>query len=381
MSEIKRKMKKIAQVNESGSILFYAFDTQLLGLMEKKLGNADIELFQAMDAKQALKILQEREIDILMLDYTPGQNDHPDLVDFLKTLKKKYPTANRVALVKENHREDAIRLLVKGLITSHFEKELIGNNLLDTIFHILYARRTLKNKNLLTLFKKVEQLPTCPKVYHEFMDALENDRSIKEITHIIEKDASIATRVLQVANSDLSRGRIGSIERACIYLGLDTVKNIVFAVSLTTPKRLSVDFHEYLEKIIFHSFQVNQNFQKMFLTQRGRPLPEQFSTIGITHDIGKIILLQYLPMRFNKIIRYQKNNPEIGFYRSEVELGFQEVTHAEIGAYFLNLWNFPEASVYSALFHHSTEEFPEPYKEALDIFAIVNDITNTREAS
>jgi HD-like signal output (HDOD) protein len=214
------------------------------------------------------------------------------------------------------------------------------------------------------------------------MDAIEEDCSTKEIAQIIEKDVPIATQVLRIANSDFFRtGRIGSIERASIYLGLDTIKNIVFTVSLSTLKGLTETQKKYLEKIIYHSVQVNQNFQKVYTSQTGNKISDQYATIGITHDIGKIFILQYLPQRFNKIMKYQKKNPDIGFYRSEVELGFEGQTHAEIGAYFLNLWNFPEASVFTALFHHSTEEFSQPYKEILDIFTIVNDVANTGDGA
>jgi len=177
--------------------------------------------------------------------------------------------------------------------------------------------------------------------------------------------------------SDWYWSKLGeAIERAGIYLGLDTIKNIVFTVSLSSLKRLTSSQKKHLEKVIYHSVQVNQNFQKLYSTKTGNKITDQFATIGITHDIGKIIMLQYLPQRFNKIVKYQQKNPDIGFYRSEIELGFEGQTHSEIGAYFLNLWNFPEASVFTALFHHSTEEFSEPYKEILDIFAIVNELAN-----
>ena len=90
-------------------------------------------------------------------------------------------------------------------------------------------------------------------------------------------------------------------------------------------------------------------------------------------------MLQYFPGQFRKILNYQKKNPEVDFYRSELELGFEGQTHAEIGAYFLNYWNFPEASVFTALFHHSIEEFSEPYKDVLEIFSVVNEISKSDE--
>jgi HD-like signal output (HDOD) protein len=365
------------QEDIQGKVLFYMAEGYMAPPDVEDLADAGIQMFRGTDEAEALKLVGKHNVDIALVDLDESEERGSE---FFKKVKKKFPTTNRVALSETSQRRDVIQLLLKGIITSYFEKPGGFETLLTSFLHILYARKTLRNQKLLKLLESVDSLPTFPKVYQEFMDALDNDLSIKEISKIIEKDVSIATQVLRIANSDFFRaGRIGSIERAGIYLGMDTIKNIVFAVSLSQIKKLTSTQKKYLEKIIYHSVQVNSNFKKMYESQTGNQISDQYATIGITHDIGKIIMLQFLPQRFEKIMKYQKANPEVGFYRSELELGYKEQTHAEIGAYFLNLWNFPEASVYTALFHHSTEDFSEPYKELLDIFTIVNEVAYTGE--
>jgi HD-like signal output (HDOD) protein len=358
-----------------GYVLFYRVADFIISSLKEDLSDAGIIVFEEDDPDNAIKRIEQEQIDMVLTDFEPKDDE---LISFLKLIKKKYPTINRVALSEQIHRDDIIQLLLKGLITSYFEKPGGLEVLLNSFLHILFARKTLKSQKLLDLLGTVDGLPSFPQTYQELTDAIEREVSLKEIARVIEKDISITTQVLRLANSDFFRsGRFGSIERACIYLGLDTIKNIVFTVSLSSLKKMSAIQKKHLEKIIYHSVQVNQNFLKLYETQKGEKISDQYATIGITHDIGKIIMLQYLPGRFEKVIKYQKKNPDIGFYRSELELGFEGQTHAEIGAYFLNLWNFPEASVYTALFHHSTEDFAEPYKDILDIFAIVNELVYT----
>jgi HD-like signal output (HDOD) protein len=362
-----------------GNVLFFDIGPSIVSPLLNDLSEFDIEFFRISDKNDALKTISKKNIDIVLVDYKP---EKPEIFEFLKTLRKKHPSTNRISFSAPEYKSQTIQLVLKGLITSYFENIASPKTVIEGILHILYARETLKNQKLLRLLGTAEVLPTFPKIYYEFMDAIECDLSMRDIGRIIEKDVSIATRVLQIANSDFYRTtQIGSIERAGIYLGLDTIKNIVFAVSLSHLKGLSESQRRFLEKIIYHSVQVNQNFQKMYTQQTGKKISDQYATIGITHDVGKIIMLQYMPNRFDRIIKYRKKNPDIGFYRSEIELGFDGQTHAEIGAYFLNLWNFPEPSVFTALFHHSTEEFSEPYREILDIFAIVNDITPSEEGA
>lgn len=365
------------KIKAKGTVLFFNVEPAIISSLTENFSDFGIEFSTSNDRGEALKRISKSNIDIVIVDYKPGSIEN---LDFLKTLRKKYPSINRISFSDPDYKHQTIQLVLKGLITSYFEKNAAPKTIIDGILHILYARETLENQKLLKLLDTAEVLPTFPKVYNEFIDAIENDRSVKDIARIIEKDVSIATRVLRIANSDFYRTtQIGSIERAGIYLGLDTIKNIVFTVALTSLKRLTETQRKYLEKIIYHSVQVNQNFQKMYTQQTGRKITDQYATMGITHDVGKIIMLQYMPNRFNKIVKYQQKNPDIGFYRSELELGYDGQTHAEIGAYFLNVWNFPEPSVFTALFHHSTDEFSEPYKEILDIFTIVNDVANAGE--
>ena len=375
--EKKDDLKKNETPKARGNILFFDVEPSIVSPLLDDLSEFEIEYFRISEKNEALKAISKKSIDIVMVEYNPEESEN---LEFLKTIRKKHPSTNRISISDPEYKSQTIQLVLKGLITSYFEKSASSKTIIEGILHILYARETLKNKKLLNLLGTAEVLPVFPKVYHEFIDAIECDRSMRDIARIIEKDVSIATRVLRIANSDFYRTtQIGSIERAGIYLGMDTIKNIVFAVSLSSLKGLSESQQRFLEKIIYHSVQVNQNFQKMYTQQTGKKISDQYATIGITHDIGKIIMLQYMPNRFEKIIKYRKKNPDIGFYRSEIELGFDGQTHAEIGAYFLNLWNFPEPSVFTALFHHSTEEFNEPYKEILDIFSIVNDITPSEE--
>lgn len=365
------------QDETQGTVLLYMVEGYITPPDIEDLSDAGIRILRTANSSEGLKMVGKKDVDVVLVDFDESEGHG---VEFLNKVKKKHPTTNRIVLSDSTQRREVINMLLKGTITNYFEKPGGFETLLTSFLHIFYARRTLRNQKLLKLLNEVDSLPTFPKVYQEFMDALDNDCSMKEISTIIEKDISIATQVLRIANSDFFRaGRIGSIERAGIYLGLDTIKNIVFTVSLSQLKKLTSAQKEYLENIIYHSVQVNSNFKKMYESQTGKKLSDQFATIGITHDIGKIIMMQFLPRRYEKIMKYMKKNPEIGFFRSEIELGFKEQTHAEIGAYFLNLWNFPEASVYTALFHHSTEEFSEPYKELLDIFAIVNEVAQSGE--
>jgi HD-like signal output (HDOD) protein len=101
-----------------------------------------------------------------------------------------------------------------------------------------------------------------------------------------------------------------------------------------------------------------------------------FPAVGLTHDIGKIILLQYFPERYESILENMKNKPELTFHESELDLGYINQTHTEIGAYFLDWWNLPEIITEVALYHHDVEKATPNYRELLDASYMTDWLTN-----
>lgn len=356
-----------------GIVLCHRVSEGTYNRVKGDLEDTEIRVIESETADQTLEYVKQEKPDMVITELSADSK--PQVTELLGQIKDKTPQINRMVVSEEEHHDDLISFLMKNLVNSYFEGPEGLDALGNSIVEVLKVRTVLQNDKLMSLLQSVDELPVFPKIYQQFMRAVEQDKSLKEISKIIENDIAISTKVLQIANGDFYRSsRIGSIERAAIYLGLDIVKNIVFTVSLASSKTMTKWQMQQLEEVIHHSVQLNQNFQKLYTQKTGNPITDQLATIGITHDIGKIIILQYLPLRYQKTIEYMNNNPDIGFHRCELELGYEGYTHAEIGAYFLHLWNFPELNVFSALFHHSLEEFSEKYKEILDIFVLVNDI-------
>jgi len=355
-----------------GKVLFFNMDDSIVSILKKEFLKSDITVFETDELSVGKKLLKKEDLDVVMADYhDPPKEESTELLQYSK---KKFPSTNRIFLCETEEEKKVINLVLRNVATSYFEKPHGIGDILNSVTHILEVRKVLKNKKLIELLSATEDLSAFLKTYYAFSNAIEDDKSNKEIAGILEQDVAIATKVLKIANSAFYRSsRIGSVERACIYLGLETIKNIVFTVSISSVKRLNAEFARYLDRVIYHSLKVNQNFQRFYQLELGKATPPNYTSIGITHDIGKMIMLQYMPDRFNKILKYQKKNPDIGFYRAEVELGFEGTTHAEIGAYFLDMWNFPEVSIFTALFHHTPEETFDSYRELMDIFSFVNE--------
>lgn len=354
----------------AGSVLYFAVDDLLITSMYADLEDAGIRVFKTDDANEALTIAAVENINIVLIDYDPEK--HEDIA-FLLQVKAQFPMINRMALSENIHRTDIFNLLLDGIITSYFEKPGGLEVLLSGFFRIFYACQKLREGKLLGLLDSAARLATLPEVYENMLTAIDFHSPLEALSPVIEKDVSLTVRILGIANADFFRvGRIGSIARAGLYLGLETIKKSILAISTSQFEGLTTVQKENLREIIGHSVRVNQQFAETYEKNTGQKLGDQYSTPGITHDIGKMIMLHYLPERFAQVCEYQEKNRGMGFYESEMALGFKGQTHAEIGAYFLDLWNFPEVNIYAALHHHTPENASESYREFMSIFSLVH---------
>ena len=161
-----------------------------------------------------------------------------------------------------------------------------------------------------------------------------------------------------------------------VYLGLNSVKDIITTFSIIDDINWTDYQVKAFDDIFHHSTLVNEFVQYIYSLLPGTIKFEPFPAVGITHDIGKLIILQYYPERYETTKINQEKNQEMSFYESELDLGYRDKTHCEIGAYFLNWWNFPEVIVESALFHHNTENATEQYQALIKAINYTDNIIN-----
>jgi len=150
----------------------------------------------------------------------------------------------------------------------------------------------------LTIQRKLEslrQLPTVPFVLSEVLNAVDNvNMSAAALASIIERDQSLAARVLAVANSPFygfSR-KISTIDLAIVVLGLNSIKEIVLSLVIkrffTNIRRDLFDVNAFWQYSVFCGACSRLLARKLDYRIAG----EAF-VAGLTHDIGYIILIQY----------------------------------------------------------------------------------------
>ncbi len=184
----------------------------------------------------------------------------------------------------------------KQLFSTLLEHELISGEELETI-EIDDVAGNIFNAIMQAFNAGELRLPSLPEIAIKIKTAASNpNASIDDVARIVEADPAMVARLIQVANSPISRGiePVKSIRDAIVRLGLATTRNLVISLSVkqlfkTQDKMLNERMHDLYD----HSVEVAA-ISFAIAHRSGKLIPDQMLLAGLIHDIGVIPVLSYI---------------------------------------------------------------------------------------
>lgn len=199
----------------------------------------------------------------------------------------------------------------------------------------------------------ISHIATLPEITLKIIELVENPRSTaQDLNKLISNDPALVARILKVVNSAFYGlpGQIGSINRAIVLLGLNAVKNIVIAASLTKLFRGGRISPQFSAKDLWaHSIAVGV-FSKMIVTRLNNALPDEAFLAGLIHDIGILVELQ--AFRESLVEIAERSTRETMRY-IELETQVIGVDHQALGAGLTAKWKFPRSFQFVTGQHHN----------------------------
>lgn len=199
--------------------------------------------------------------------------------------------------------------------------------------------------------------PVMPQVVREIQAVVKRPKSTADqMAEVIEKDPVISLRLISVSNSPIYRGvsEIQNVKSALPRLGLKETLNIVLAIAnkslYSTDK---VQFKILMDKLWVHSLATAYG-SKLIAQNLKLVDSENFFLMGLTHDIGKILLLK----AFTDVSKEKNLN------MNAVTANIQEA-HLSFGSFLLKRWGFDDEFL-NVLTHHDDKKLsPDTGKEIL----------------
>ncbi len=334
-------------------ILFVDDEPQILKSLIRLFMDSKYDIITAESGLQALEILQSTEVNMIISDMRmPGMDGY----QLLTKIKEKYPRIMRVILSGYSDDKIVLNALQKNVAKLYMFKPWDNDQLTALVDQMFETEYVLNSVNLLALINNIESLPAMKSNYQRILRLIDEDMDMSVIGSAIESDASIAAKILHVANSAFFNAKTGSVKQAVTYIGLEYTKKLVMSTSLIDAMQDSSTDGDMIASMWKVSFTSNRLLDFLYVRHLNKKVPDAFSTAALLQNIGSVLLLKFFRADYLRLRQVSRNSNR-DYIDSEKEIF--KVTHAEAGAYLLGWWDFPYPFVEAALYHH------EPFHKSI----------------
>jgi putative nucleotidyltransferase with HDIG domain len=198
----------------------------------------------------------------------------------------------------------------------------------------------------------MDKLPSAPEVAQKMLDLVnKDDTDFRKLGVLIEKDPSLAARLLRIANSALfaSRSKVSSVDQAVMMLGAKRVRELVLGLSVwgaLDPQ--SANGKRYRKELWTHAATVAAAARA--LAGKARVDASEAFSSGLLHDIGKLVLGLRLGDTYWQMLDEARDS---GRSAADIEMEAFNCHHGLVGGWLLQLWRLPTGLVDAVALHHA----------------------------
>ena len=225
------------------------------------------------------------------------------------------------------------------------------------------------------ILSKLADIRSFPQFVLETMKKLNDPSSnAADVAKSLSRDEGLVLRVLKLANSaayGMTR-KISNISEAISLLGYKNVSNIILAAEVYSSMDKGLSGYALDRGELWrHSLMVA--YASRHLAKITKSVNTEDAYVGgLLHDIGKVILNDYVRFGYGIIVKMVEEK-HIPFTEAELSvLGFD---HAMIGSVLVERWEMPESYRFAVEYHHKPNELPEDkaqYQSLLDVVSVAN---------
>jgi len=204
--------------------------------------------------------------------------------------------------------------------------------------------------------RAMDELKPIPQVALKILRLVgRDDYDISEIAEEIRKDQVISAKTLQLSNSALFsiRRKIDTLDHALLLIGRDQLVKLVISASVRRLFEPDTQGYSLCKGGLYHHALGTAIVSEKLAQITGKVLPGLAYTAGLLHDIGKVVLDQYVSAAYPLFYRNVSQKHENFLQAERTILG---IDHTQVGYELAVKWGFPETLSAAIRHHHSPEK-------------------------
>lgn len=198
------------------------------------------------------------------------------------------------------------------------------------------------------------ELISVPDTYFKLQEILKApDTSAAHVAEVVRLDVNLVAKLLRLVNSSIYSfpTKVESVERAVAIIGVEGVSSL--ALGITAIPMFKDIPPDLMDVRTFWNHSISCAIFSKSIAQAAGFEGEQFFTVGLLHDVGRLLLLKNLPQAYLQVLLYSRGSFIPLMEAENVILGY---SHAHLGKTLLKKWDCPEKLITLVGAHHSPEE-------------------------
>ncbi|MBN1344759.1 MAG: HDOD domain-containing protein [Phycisphaerae bacterium] len=207
-------------------------------------------------------------------------------------------------------------------------------------------------KSVEDIVAKVDTLPPLPDTTLRLLTVLRDTTStINDIVSVIKYDEVLTSEVLKLCNSaylGLNR-KINSLNEATVCLGVAKLMQLVMAVHANVLLGKEQQGYGLPPQALWQHSVATALGCEIIGGKVGLPNNNLVFTMGLLHDIGKVVLNEYVADQYAEIARLVDEEGRAFNEAEQMVLGYD---HCEVGALLAEKWQLPVEIGECIRWHH-----------------------------
>jgi putative nucleotidyltransferase with HDIG domain len=209
--------------------------------------------------------------------------------------------------------------------------------------------------SVLEIKRAMEGIQPIPQVALKILRLInEEEPDIKELTEEIRQEQVICAKTLKFCNSAIfaSIKKIDSLDHALAFLGFNNLVKLIISTSMGNFYGCSSSGYSLCKGGLYHHAVGTAIISEKLANLTATVKPGLAYTAGLLHDIGKVVLDQYIASAYPLFYRHlfeEKTN------FSEAEKTILGIDHTEVGCDLALRWSLPDSLTDTIRHHHEPE--------------------------
>ena len=206
------------------------------------------------------------------------------------------------------------------------------------------------------VLQAIESIRPIPQVALKVLRIMqEGTYDIDKVSEEVKKDQVISARTIRLCNSALftKSHDVISLDHALVFLGQDLFIKMIISAAVQSYFSQCGNGYSLCKGGLYHHAIGTAMVAEKIAGVTGKARPGNAYTAGLLHDIGKVVLDQYITDAYPMLYReFQDRQSEI----IEVETKILGMDHTRVGEILAKKWSLPTALANAIRFHHRPEE-------------------------